>query len=147
MSEEHVKGYLKKLSEGKRKRKNGFGAKHMREKIFVEKPLSLVKKQPLRIHAGWTVIFNDFSELDPQIIHPEDEETWLWMFLQDLLYLKYCHGPISLDLSWYPAGDPDGSYGLELIKDSDWQNPLRSYSTRDKEKIVDLINKATRGKI
>lgn len=113
------------------------------DKVFIKKPLSRIRKQPLRIYPDWEIVINDFSELDPQVIHPEDQETWSWMFLQDLLYLRYVHDDIGLDVGWYPEGDPNGSYDLEVIKRGDWVNPYKSFSTKSTETVVSLIEKIT----
>lgn len=46
-----------------------------------------------------------------------------------------------LDVGWYPEGDPTGSYGIELIKNEDWENPLEDIMcTELKELITKLDN-------
>lgn len=47
-----------------------------------------------------------------------------------------------LDVGWYPEGDPIGSYGIELIKNEDWDNPLedvRCTELKELSKQLDYI--------
>ncbi|WP_311295165.1 hypothetical protein [Paenibacillus sp. MER TA 81-3] len=96
-----------------------------------------LKLQPFRIPSSWKVDYNTFIELDPKILNRYDDK-WI-NFTEDLLQISHTRYKILLDVGWYPEGDPNGEYGLELIKDHDWGNPLESYSTNSKDEIVAKI--------
>lgn len=49
--------------------------------------------------------------------------------------------PIVLDVGWYPEGDPFGCYGIELIENSDWINPMKSFETSNEAELVEEIEK------
>ncbi|MCR8979551.1 hypothetical protein [Brevibacillus laterosporus] len=99
--------------------------------------LPTVKLQPFRIPSAWKVDYNTFIELDPKIL---DEADSKWMhFTEDLLQISHSRYPILVDVGWYPEGNSHGEYGLEVIKDHDWSNPLESFSTNDKDEMVAKI--------
>lgn len=97
-----------------------------------------IKLLPLRIPSSWEMSYNSLIELDPCLLKEDDENIWC-NFTEDLLQVKHIKYDILLDVGWYPEGDPTGSYGLELIKDHNWSNPLVSFDTRDKEELVEKI--------
>lgn len=107
--------------------------------------------QPLRIPGGWTVVFNEFTDIDPMEIPTENEEMWLYYFSEDLLYLcaetvrkqnkKTQVQKFGIDLGWYPEGDPDGSFKLQAILNENWKNPLLEFSSRSKDEIVQTLEK------
>ncbi|WP_094265748.1 hypothetical protein [Paludifilum halophilum] len=105
-----------------------------------KKSLPVVRLQFLIIYPGWTVTYNKFIELNPLQLSPDDE-NWL-LFTQDLLQL-HCGEDLLLDLGWYPEADPSGQYRLELIKNTNWEKPLLSFSSRDKSEITELIERIT----
>ncbi|MBN3522648.1 hypothetical protein [Paenibacillus apiarius] len=93
--------------------------------------------QPLRIPSTWLVTYNGFLEIDPKEVSPEDD-TWL-SFTQDLLQLEHNRYNIIVDLGWYPEAEPEGEYGLKLIKEKDWERPIGSLSTKNKDEVVHTI--------
>ena len=99
--------------------------------------------QPLRISKGWTVDYNEFTEIEPysdiKVEGLPDEDVWE-LFLQDLLQLKHEAYGIIIDLGWTPEADPDGSYKLTVIENQDWHNPLFIYRSKNKDDIVEKIN-------
>lgn len=104
--------------------------------------------QPFRVPGGWTIGFNEFEALDPETLPPEDRR-WLFTFVEDLLYLYTDHRRrrnkqeetqrVSIDLGWYPDGDPNGTFRLAAILDSDWIHPLLTFEFRSKREIVDAL--------
>lgn len=104
----------------------------------ISKKPPIIKLQPLRIPSSWIISYNSFTELDPKKIDEEDRSKWI-NFTEDLLQAKHLKYNILMDVGWYPEGNSSGSYGLELIKDNDWSNPLISYETRIKDEIVEKI--------
>ncbi|MCY9517914.1 hypothetical protein [Paenibacillus apiarius] len=93
--------------------------------------------QPLRIPSTWLVTYNGFLEIDPKEVSPEDD-TWL-SFTQDLLQLQHNRYDIIVDLGWYPEAEPEGEYGLKLIKEKDWERPIGSLNTKNKDEVVHTI--------
>ena len=107
--------------------------------------------QPLRIPSGWTVVFNNFEDIDPEAVSRSDEDTWLFTFNEDILYIRseasqkqnkqLEQQTLGIDLGWYPDGDPDGSVTLYAILNNDWVNPLLEFSSRSKDDIVHTLEK------
>ncbi|AMA54117.1 hypothetical protein [Bacillus inaquosorum] len=93
-----------------------------------------------RIPAGWTVDYITLKDTDPKTLEASDD-AWLFDFNQDLLQISHKTKNLLLDVGWYPEGDPSGSYGIELIKNEDWENPLEDIMcTELKELITQLDN-------
>ncbi len=98
----------------------------------------LFKLQPLRIQSCWEVSYNTLLELNPKEIEFEETQKW-FNFTEDLLQLKHKNYNILLDVGWYPEADPNGVYGLELIKDYNWDAPLVTFDTNDLTELVEEI--------
>ncbi len=106
------------------------------------------KLYPIRIPAGWSLIFHKLEMLEPDEIDKEDR-AWLFHFVQDILYMekKYCYREnkqqkeqvIGIDLGWYPDGDPEGAYRLFAVLDHNWEEPILEYTSRSTREIVDII--------
>ena len=104
--------------------------------------------QPLRIPAGWKIVFNDFFMLDPVQYTDCNDEFWRY-FVEDMLYIvnertlkkdkKTYRKTVAIDLGWYPEMDVNGEFVLYVIKDNDWDDPLAEFRSRSQVKIVDLI--------
>ncbi|MEC1665895.1 hypothetical protein [Bacillus mojavensis] len=88
----------------------------------------------LKIPAGWTVDYITVKDTDPESLEANDD-AWLFDFNQDLLQISHKTKNLLLDVGWYPEGDPTGSYGIELIKNEDWDNPLEDVRC---SKIIEL---------
>ncbi|TKJ84377.1 hypothetical protein PaeCFBP13512_21620 [Paenibacillus sp. CFBP13512] len=97
----------------------------------VKSELPILKSQPIRISSSWKVDYNTFVELDPKTLN----EKWI-NFTEDLLQMSYIRDNIIWDIGWYPEANPLGEYGLELIKNLDWSNPIESYSTKHKVALL-----------
>ncbi|MBK4204732.1 hypothetical protein EGI09_12500 [Bacillus subtilis] len=94
----------------------------------------------LKIPAGWTVDYITLKDTDPKTLEANDD-AWLFDFNQDLLQISHKTKNLLLDVGWYPEGDPTGSYGIELIKNEDWENPVEDIMcTELKELIKQLDN-------
>lgn len=105
--------------------------------------------QPLRIPACWKVGLNKFSTKDPEQMNEMDYLDRMHYFNVSLLQMSMEQANLVLDLGWYPEAELDGQYGLVLLKDCDWENPLVSYETRNREEVVhkieDLLRQTTMG--
>jgi len=104
----------------------------------IRKARPTIKLQPLRIPSSWEIEYNSFSELDPENIRKEDKRTWV-NFTEDLLQTKHKRYNVLIDLGWYPEADPEGCFGIDVIKDMDWENPLETFESRSKSEVVDKI--------
>lgn len=45
-----------------------------------------------------------------------------------------------LDVGWYPEGDPTGSYGIELIKNEDWANPIEDIMCSELKDLITQLD-------
>ncbi len=99
----------------------------------------MIKLQPLRIPAGWEIVFNKFMETDIED-YPDNSEIWM-DFTEDILYLKRKNRQylIGIDLGWYPDMDPSGAFHIKVIVDENWSEPVREYVTRKRKEAVDII--------
>ncbi|MFJ9288756.1 hypothetical protein [Bacillus halotolerans] len=88
----------------------------------------------LKIPAGWTVDYITLKDTDPETLEANDD-AWLFDFNQDLLQISHKTKKLLLDVGWYPEGDPTGSYGIELIKNEDWDNSLEEVRCTDLKEL------------
>lgn len=94
--------------------------------------------QPLRIPTGWKVQWNMFDEADP-VFFTEEDSDYRHSFVEDLLQLQ--KDKYTVDLGWYPEGKVEGEYLLVLIKNENWSEPLFNFSSRDKDRIIQEIER------
>lgn len=99
----------------------------------------MLKLQPLRIPAGWEIVYNKFLETDVEE-HTENSDIWIDL-TEDILYLKRKNKQymIGIDLGWYPDMEPSGAFHIKVIVDENWSDPIRKYTTRKSKKVVDII--------
>ena len=99
--------------------------------------------QPLRIHTGWRVGFNNFTEYDLALHDKSD----IFELKEDMLQLSFCLADsatnLIIDLGWYPEFDANGNYKMLMIKDYDWETPLEEFTTKSKFDIVSILEKWT----
>lgn len=100
--------------------------------------------------ANWTIKWNKIISLDPENNDLPDnrvEEVWLWHFTQNLVWATNNEDNLALDIGWYPDGELNGRYGLQLIKgidkDADWRNPLYEFETRSLPVLLQEIKRVT----
>ncbi len=111
------------------------------ENLKIERSMviNMSKLQPLRIPAGWEVVFNKFLEVDIEDCSV-DNENWL-DFTEDITYLRRKNRKynIGIDLGWYPDIDPQGAFHVKVILNENWENPVMEYITRERKKVVETI--------
>jgi len=95
--------------------------------------------QPLRLQTGWAVMYNDFTEYDME----KHGEGGLSELHEDLLQLWNERASLTLDLGWYPDGDPEGRYVLLLVRGDRWDQPLARFMTRSKTEMVARVERWT----
>ncbi|APH66459.1 hypothetical protein BN2127_JRS7_00587 [Bacillus subtilis] len=93
----------------------------------------------LKIPAGWTVDYITLKDTDPKNLEANDD-TWLFDFNQDLLQISHKTKNLLLDVGWYPEGDPAGSYGIELIKNEDWGNPVEDIVCIELKELIKQLD-------
>lgn len=114
------------------------------------KNITYLNLQPLRIPPNWTMKLNKLEDIDPETLSPEDE-TWLFAFNEDIIYLESKitrernnqteEQKLTVDLGWYPDGEPDGNFLLQAVLNEDWLDPLMKFSSRNKDEIVKTLEK------
>ncbi|CAL8895592.1 hypothetical protein MHH54_09175 [Bacillus sp. FSL K6-4563] len=104
----------------------------------IEKELPKYKLQPLRIPSGWEISYNSLTELDPALLNKDEHDKWL-NFTEDLLQIKNSKKNILLDVGWYPEADPEGVYGLDVVEDFNWENPVTSFETNQKGELIEKV--------
>ena len=80
------------------------------------------------------VNYNTFSiDFNKPFAAQEDELN------EDLVQVEYNDNYI-LDIGWYPEGDINGRIIIQLIHNSEWDNPLVHEKCLDKESFFKSIN-------
>lgn len=111
----------------------------------VPAPPAQVPLQPLRVPAGWAVVYNNgLYELDPSPKVVPEPDRW-WLFKEDMLQMRHERRDRLLDLGWYPEGDlVQGHYGL-VVYEGDFRGRLLfAFSTRDRLTLVAEIERLLR---
>lgn len=106
---------------------------------------------PIRVPAGWEVIINKLSEIEPDTIENPEDNLWFTEFVEDVLYIcqkrkernnhQTIEHELGIDIGWYPDGNPQGSFHMVVVRDGDWENPLKVLSSRKKSEIVPELEK------
>lgn len=96
--------------------------------------------QPLRIPAHWSFEWNKLELVEPDTLSKNDA-VWDFTLVQDILFMhrKIGEQTVSIDLGWYPDGNPDGAYRLVAILGDDWENPILEATSRSTKEIVDIM--------
>jgi hypothetical protein len=74
----------------------------------------MYKLVPLRIPSGWRVVWNDFTEAEPEQFTDARDEI-RWEFKEDLMLLEHDRTNKRVDLGWYPEFKVEGEYFLRLV--------------------------------
>src|SRR5687767_1859843 len=100
------------------------------------------KHQRLDISSDWTVVRNEFYDIDPAENVTEDDKHDNIYCQEDLLYLT--KGDYHLDLGWYGydnlTSDTTG-YCIHLYRGDNWNNAelLEKFRSKSKKIIADKI--------
>lgn len=57
---------------------------------------------------------------------------------EDLLQIEY-HNNLILDLGWYPSFNKKGAFSISIIKDFDWENPIKIQKCNSFEDLGNFI--------
>ena len=109
-------------------------------------PLPLV---PLRIPAGWAVVFNIFVETaDVAALSPADRDGYLSADLLSIEQLRFAGGRwetdrdgVLVDLGWSTPGDPAGEYVLTVLLGG-WHGPQATLRSRSADRIRRALDTA-----
>lgn len=107
----------------------------MRKSVKLDVPK--VNIHPLRITEGWKVNYNNFVEIDPRNLEPDDD-CW-FMFTESLLRLYHEKSSITLDLGWNPDISPDGNYLVLIMKNMDLENPIHEFTSDNYKEVIEYI--------
>ena len=98
--------------------------------------MKVFRLQPLRLCAGWKIVYKNFSEYDPD----KDETIYSYELCEDLLQLE--NQNLLIDLGWYPHGVLNGSYKIYLVdtnSEAPFERPLEVFSSNSKTEILEKI--------
>lgn len=101
---------------------------------------------PLRIPAGWAVIFNIFVDFsDQEEISQEDVDSYLSDDILSVEKLRFTGDrwetdpvDVLIDLSWSEPGSTTGEYVLSVIQGG-WEGSTATFRHRDTYRIRDAI--------
>lgn len=91
--------------------------------------------QPLRIPAGWTVVFHDFREVDAT-----PEAIAAMIVREDLLQLSHRSPARVVDVGWYGTGE-DAAFTVVCIEPDFSGRTLESVRTRDRQVAVATVER------
>lgn len=96
--------------------------------------------QPFRIPPCWRIVWNKLESPEPDSL-TVDDPAWRFTLVEDILFMKKENDSqtVSIDLGWYPDGDPAGAYGLVAILNDDWEDPILAFTSRSTQEIVETI--------
>jgi hypothetical protein len=111
---------------------------------------------PLRLPSGWAVVFNNFVEFSDD--SPPTDADFEAYRDEDLLSVEAVsfdgkvwrtdESGLLIDVGWYPAGDPAGSYRLALVRGG-WDDVPARFEHRNcyvvKEAIDLVVGMLARG--
>ena len=73
------------------------------------------------------ITFNDLKIINFKLSFLEQR----WSFKEDLLQMGCQNDVITIDVGWYPEFIIDGCFGIKVIKNYNWSNPLIEKETKD----------------
>ena len=92
--------------------------------------MELPPLQPLRIPAGWMMLYNDFREADPS-----PQSIAGQVLRDDLLQIKHPRSDILIDVGWY--GDADSGRFSISVQEGDFRGRcLHEFHSRDRPRVV-----------
>lgn len=108
--------------------------------------------QPLRIHAGWQVTYNQLYEIDPIVGNEDYFEGSSLLTLKDNTRLKL------IDVQWRPERAINGAYQVAVLNflenfnpttnqfdiDPNWENPVLNFTTQSRIELVEKLEELMR---
>lgn len=85
------------------------------------------------------IIKHEFYSYDPE--NEFTPEKNLFYLTEDLLQIEFIKLNLILDLGWYgDIGTNKGSFKIFLIKNKDWENPIKIESSKSQKVINTKLN-------
>ncbi|MGB1040242.1 MAG: hypothetical protein ACPGVD_05175 [Flavobacteriales bacterium] len=85
------------------------------------------------------VVKNVFTTYDPSINYNEDDS--LYNLQEDLLQIIFDDINLIVDLGWYGDFETNiGCFKIYIIKDFDWEDPLKVISSQSQSTIAKNLN-------
>lgn len=57
---------------------------------------------------------------------------------EDLLQIEFDNSYL-IDVGWYPEFDKNGKFIILLVKNNDWDNPIKEIKTRDLKELDEIV--------
>lgn len=94
--------------------------------------------QQLSIPNDCQIIKNSFTTYDPETAYSEERSRC--NLSEDLLQIEFASLNIIVDLGWYGDFETnDGYFKIFVIKNSDWENPLRIEISKSQSIITEKL--------
>ncbi|MDG0875579.1 hypothetical protein L5D93_25415 [Paenibacillus thiaminolyticus] len=104
---------------------------------FVKLDVPKLNIHAMRIPTGWLVNKNNFWEIDPCNLDPDDD-IW-FMFTDSLLQLHYQKKSITLDMGWRPDFSPEGNFLVVILINEDWDKPIERFESNNYIEVIEFI--------
>ena len=103
-------------------------------------PKMEARLQDLKIPRNCKVIKNHFSTYDPDTEFTEEKN--LYYLQEDLLQIYFPDLDMTVDLGWYgDTSNNKGEFKILVIKNSDWENPIKMKSSSSQKTINRYLEK------
>ena len=87
-----------------------------------------------KIFGPGIVTYNNYQICSDKSFDEQSENL-----LEDLVQVEYENGYL-IDIGWYPECDPNGSFKLYLIKDYNWDNPVKVKEVKNTDEIIRVVS-------
>ncbi|CAH8713345.1 hypothetical protein M5W83_26685 [Paenibacillus thiaminolyticus] len=104
---------------------------------FVKLDVPKLNIHAMRIPTGWSVNKNNFWEIDPCNLDPDDD-IW-FMFTDSLLQLHHQKKSITLDMGWRPDFLPEGNFLVVILINEDWDKPIERFESNNYIEVIEFI--------
>lgn len=106
--------------------------------------------QQISIPKGCQIIQHCFTTYDPETAYSEERNCL--NLTEDLLQIEFANLHIIVDLGWYgEVVTNDGCFKIFVVKNRDWENPLRIEASKSQkiitEKLTQILIGVKKGEI
>lgn len=94
--------------------------------------------QQFPIPPDCQIVYNSFTTYDPETAYTEEKSQY--NLSEDLLQIEFVSLNIIVDLGWYGNVETnDGYFKIFIVKNSDWENPLRIEISKSQSIITEKL--------
>ncbi|MBI3916966.1 MAG: hypothetical protein HY322_08170 [Betaproteobacteria bacterium] len=86
------------------------------------------------LREGWTA-HGDLPLIDPEHLSAMDPG----LFDEDLLQITSPDRSVTLDVGWYPAGNPEGQLVCQAVYGDNWDEPFDELQTRHSSDVLSWL--------